>query len=545
MITMKSATKPAVTQKRPAAKKAVRRPAASSRTATQSTTGGRLVKIRELGPIAKADIRLRPLTVFSGENGTGKSFACKAIYSFLSAMQENHVEGAFRPWIEGIEIYLKMSPHSQNTHPDNTETRQELVLANEKMDRAVKMLEHELSKFPTGDFDNQITNFESDQNLKNACKRIQRVYQEIESIMHRSIPEKSIKKTSNSTKQQEWTDIVSKFVSRLSNIPQRSGRPVIADGMLVNFLNRLQYNFQANYIFSRNSHDIFMDIRPDGIYLDEVDIEGYGSLKSGDTMGESTHKFTISRNDNKQQPNFSQFIFLDSPVYWKLKDVLEKSRLSRPSGERKAFDRVPQYFYDLAALLREKFPPSRTHDISKHLEEVIGGKILMTETGELRFYPKNTQHKKGHSMLNTAGGIVNLGILSLLIERGVITENTIVFIDEPESNLHQAWQAEMAEVLAQLVRAGVYVVVATHSDWMLSTIANIVRRGELGESDGLHKDRVGIWLFEHAKNGAGSIVQEMKFDDIPSYIPQRLRDLSNALHNETANLLDAMDEKNQ
>ena len=545
MIAMKSATKPAVTRKRPAVKKAVRRPAAPARTAAQSTTGGRLVKIRELGPIAKADIQLRPLTVFSGENGTGKSFACKAIYSFLSAMRENHVEGAFRPWIEGIEIYLKMSPHSQNAYPDNTQTKQELALANEKMDEAVKILERKLSHFPNGDFDDQITNFESDRNLKNACKRIQSVYQEIESITRRSVSKNSVNETSNSATQQEWADTVSKSVSRLSGIPQRSGRSVVADGILVNLLHCLQYNLQATYISPRNSLDFFKTIRSDWIHVDEITIEGYGSLKSGDKANGSTHKFNISQNSRPQRADFSHFVFLDSPVYWRLNDVLTKSRLSRPSGNSTILDGVPQYFYDIAVLLREQFPPSTVHEIFKHLQKIIGGKIVLTETGELRFHPKNTKHKKGHSMLNTAGGIVNLGILSLLIERGIITENTIVFIDEPESNLHQAWQTEMAEVLAQLVRAGVYVVLATHSDWMLSTIANIVRRGELGESDGLRKEQVGVWLFEQTKDGGGSAVREIEFNDTPSYIPGRLCDLSSALQNETADLLDALDEHNQ
>ena len=101
-----------------------------------------------------------------------------------------------------------------------------------------------------------------------------------------------------------------------------------------------------------------------------------------------------------------------------------------------------------------------------------------------------------------------------------------------------------------MVRAGIRVVITTHSDWMLPSIANIVRRGELGK-DGkeaaLTKEEVGVWLFERGKNG-GSTTRELKFDAPPGsgdrgYIPDNLRDISDDLHNETADLLDAMDNR--
>ena len=60
-------------------------------------------------------------------------------------------------------------------------------------------------------------------------------------------------------------------------------------------------------------------------------------------------------------------------------------------------------------------------------------------------------------------GVANLGILALLIERKVLDEDTLLFIDEPEAHLHPAWQVVMAEALFELARQGVNVVIATHS----------------------------------------------------------------------------------
>ena len=60
-------------------------------------------------------------------------------------------------------------------------------------------------------------------------------------------------------------------------------------------------------------------------------------------------------------------------------------------------------------------------------------------------------------------GLANLGMLALLIERGVLEPGSFLFIDEPEANLHPAWQVEMAEFLFELARQGVQVVISTHS----------------------------------------------------------------------------------
>ena len=73
------------------------------------------------------------------------------------------------------------------------------------------------------------------------------------------------------------------------------------------------------------------------------------------------------------------------------------------------------------------------------------------------------QGGRSFPLQTTATGVANLGILALLIERKIIDHGTVLFIDEPEAHLHPAWQVIMAEALFRLAKAGVKVVVATHS----------------------------------------------------------------------------------
>ena len=188
------------------------------------------------------------------------------------------------------------------------------------------------------------------------------------------------------------------------------------------------------------------------------------------------------------------------------------------------------------------------------IEKLLGGEITAIgsagDNGTSGLKPPPTigyrpwSAKSPLAMAQSSSMVGEIAPLVLYLKSGIGYGDTL-FIEEPEAHLHPAAQRAMAEILAAMVRAGIRVVITTHSDWMLSTIANIVRRGELGEGSeeaALKKEQVGVWLFDRGRKGAGVTTRELKFGDT-GYIPDNLRDLSDDLHNETADLLDAMDEK--
>jgi hypothetical protein len=103
----------------------------------------------------------------------------------------------------------------------------------------------------------------------------------------------------------------------------------------------------------------------------------------------------------------------------------------------------------------------------------------------------------------------------------------------------------MAATIARLVRAGVRVLVTTHSDFMLQEIGNLMRVGMLKEKDALKKEtndwllpeEVGAWLFQ--KNGR---VKEIEFDHIKGIEPMEYEDVAEALYNRWAGLQNRIEE---
>jgi ABC-type multidrug transport system ATPase subunit len=88
--------------------------------------------------------------------------------------------------------------------------------------------------------------------------------------------------------------------------------------------------------------------------------------------------------------------------------------------------------------------------------------------------------------------------------------NDFLIIDEPELNLHPDNQRKIARVIAQMVNAGIKVMISTHSDYIIRELNNLmmlnVKKGEkqaakLMKKYGYQKDqlldytKVGAYLF--------------------------------------------------
>lgn len=52
----------------------------------------------------------------------------------------------------------------------------------------------------------------------------------------------------------------------------------------------------------------------------------------------------------------------------------------------------------------------------------------------------------------SSAGIKQIGVIQILLENGTLKENSFLFIDEPESNLHPDWQIKFAEILVLLAK---------------------------------------------------------------------------------------------
>ncbi len=92
-----------------------------------------------------------------------------------------------------------------------------------------------------------------------------------------------------------------------------------------------------------------------------------------------------------------------------------------------------------------------------NLQKAIGGEVVVE--GE-EFFLNTQQGKIEFTLL--AEGLRKLGLLWLLIRNGSLPEGSVLFWDEPETNLNPKLYGVVIKVLLELQRSGVQVFFATH-----------------------------------------------------------------------------------
>ena len=158
------------------------------------------------------------------------------------------------------------------------------------------------------------------------------------------------------------------------------------------------------------------------------------------------------------------------------------------------FEEVYSDIIDRAYLppLRETVDDTRS-GIVKCLETALGGSV--TVAGE-EFFLKNDDGDMEFTLL--AEGLRKLGLLELLVRNGTLPNGSILFWDEPEANLNPGLFRVVVDVLLQLQRFGVQILMATHDYAILKELELLMEEGDEVCFHTLYRDSAGELSAESA-----------------------------------------------
>jgi len=128
------------------------------------------------------------------------------------------------------------------------------------------------------------------------------------------------------------------------------------------------------------------------------------------------------------------------------------------------------------------------NSIYKSIEKLIGGKVFYDKNKDEILYEKYSLENKIFKMESTSNGIKMFGFIQILLLNGTIKENTILILDEPEVHLHPKWQLKYAELIVQLVKNGVKVLVNSHSPYMIEALQRYSKLAEVNSDFYLAED---------------------------------------------------------
>lgn len=187
-------------------------------------------------------------------------------------------------------------------------------------------------------------------------------------------------------------------------------------------------------------------------------------------------------------------------------------------------------------------------DLAAQIEkEILEGEVILerSEVGYPEFFyrPRGWKHDDLR-LMNTSSMVSELAPVVLYL-RHVVRPGDVLIIEEPESHLHPKMQVEFTRYLAAAVNAGIRVMITTHSEWVMDELANLVylshlpkskRDGIPGAEFALKPSQVGAWLFKPKNVPKGSVVKEITFSTDYGGFETRFEDVAIGTHNSYATI---------
>ena len=462
------------------------------------------ITVQNFGPIEKAEIDLRPLTVFVGESNTGKTYLAALIYALYQ-----HFRGISQfTWADSGTFYFSFVSRSRNRYPQS----QREALEREVLDVLEKLNTPE-RPFKFSDLP-------------------QRVHTQSESRL---------------TDQEDFPDELKRCFDfeAVSKLIRFTGSRDNEMNVVLSVREGDQTCWDFEVRDAGSGPTITGHINPDMILLNAND----AMRKTEFHEISDVERLFEALSTDRWRTGDSYYLPAARSGIMQSRDVLVTALIKRATRigldplEVSTFSGIIADFLEQIINYRESDTSSSSiRRVAEQLEaELLDGRIEVkrpTPDAYPEFLYRPEQAEETLRMSHSSAMVSELAPLVFLLQ-GVVGEGDLLIIEEPESHLHPGAQTKIAQTLARLVRAGVRVVITTHSNWLLQQIGNLIREGELqklGEStnesaDYLKAEEVGAWWFHKNKP-----VTERPFDLVEGIEPEDHLDIAEDLYNRSAGL---------
>lgn len=376
------------------------------------------IKIKHLGPISNIDLTYNnPLTVFIGENNSGKSLLSYLLYGIHIIADFKHEYQLTKKFIDAGEKYIK--PYILKYARGGT--------IHINVHEFVTKHHHHLGKLFSESLNSQST---------------------------------KIFASSSILTDVEVTTGVSHFekLKRLSFEGDFAGIDLyIKDGVLEAHYSKNKKNSKDPVVLRVGWYIIFsyfFYLNPPAFFL------------PAERSAINIFSKEIFREKSYQKDEIARKVLEGQ----NLDDIIKQAKNSGQYIARYPIS-IRDYLYfvdDLKAISTNKtaFEP-----IAEYIEtHFINGKVTLGEFGEITYNTKTNDSVPLHvssSLIKSLSGLV-------FYLRHSAQPGATIFIDEPELNLHPANQVKFGRLIARLIRAGLRLVISTHSDYIIREINNCV-----------------------------------------------------------------------
>lgn len=473
------------------------------------------LKVANFGPIARADIDLRPLTVFVGPSNTGKSYLAMLIY----ALHRFFRGGQIIPFQSGL--WTRWDAHNIDMSDQEIDSLFEWLKLGAPGDTLPPAVTNPIRRRLRG-----VSAFQD--GLDDELARCFGIRNTGELIRHGNAKGARVDMDWQAPEPFSYNFTINrKRVKFSASVPDDLPLPTDLSHIRSNIPVMTPFDYEVKGDQSRKGFTAFImtflliNAGP-GIFSPLSDVAYY--LPASRTGIMHTHRLVLGsllarapRDGLPQSPT--------GPVL---------------SGVLADFAEQLIYLPD-----RSYFPEDR--EFSDRLErEMLKGEIIGRESalGYPEFYYRPDGGKREIRLMNSSSMVSELAPVVLYF-RHFVNPWDVLIIEEPEAHLHPEMQVEFVRHLAAAVNAGIRVMLTTHSEWVLEELANLIRLSELPKSrrkdfvdtnSALTPDQLGMWLFETKKSPKGTVVREIPLDLEIGNFPSGYDDVAMATYNRWAEI---------
>jgi len=470
------------------------------------------IRIRRFGPITDGEIDISPLTILIGPNGSGKSYAAMLLHSLSKETRRN-----FPLYVESRDL-------------DN--------LSDSEAKR-LEEIRHKLNSSGESTLDKNIANKVSENYFKNYLSK--NINDNLESVFATQLND-LIKDGSHRSFRfdihGEFGHSQIDFYSSYENVQVKDWPKFEQDVSLVHdsYLEESSNITAQEYINKKESPTIVV----------------YNQRLSGDVLLPSIFHYLRTRL-NLRYNGSSHYLPAGRAGLLQSHEVLTTGAFDRLSRvglepiEVPAFSGVVSSYISQIVELTGKEEGELSHLANQIENKALKGEVQV-ETRDQQPHPKITFSKK-HSEFPLHLASTSVSELSPLIlyTRYVLSNNSVIVIEEPEAHLHPENQRLVAFFIIKLVQEGVRVIVTTHSDFFIEQLNNSIRISKVPEEKkakegledlpSLDPDSVSVQMFQQ-DNGEqdGSIgykIRQMTVDGVGGIPLDEFEEVSDSLYGQS------------
>ena len=483
------------------------------------------LSVTNLGPIAKADIELRPMTVFVGPSNTGKSYLAILIYALHRFFGGGGLWRTPRRHIG--RLFVGQVGFGFGPYPEEWET-----ISLDDLKPLLAWLEESEPTATSGHSPEA-----ADLTLPESAAKLVRPW--LEAIG-------------------DYAQVLDAEIARCFGVEETAGlvRNQVAKGSRVTVrrtaadASGASTSLGYSYTFRRNHRELASRV-PIGALLrlpvsEQLRRQVLGALRWAIYEADEDDEIVVDVEDQLGSLSESVRRGMVSPLsltaHYLPADrtgIMHAHRIVVQSligqAARAGFERdsplprlsgvLADFLEQLIGLEEPTLAGARRHreSLAEQIErEILQGEIRTARSpvGYPEFFYRPEGWKYDLGLMNTSSMVSELAPVVLYL-RYVVRPGETLIIEEPESHLHPALQVEFTRQLAAVALSGVRVIITTHSEWVLEELANLVRLSELPKSRrkgigsapyALGRDQLGVWRFEPKKRPKGSVVREIPFN---------------------------------